>query len=136
MSERPKIKHIAIVNRDPEKLAKFYCDVFDMEIQHRTPSGAVYLTDGYLCVALLKIPNKDVPDGINHFGFVVDDTEETSAKMVAAGAEAPVMKPDDRPYAEFGARDPAGNPFDLSEHGYEMADPGAASTRQKENVDA
>ncbi len=41
-----KIKHIAIVTMDSEKLAKFYCDVFDMKILHASKTGATYITDG------------------------------------------------------------------------------------------
>ena len=33
---RPKIKHLAFVSRYPDKLAKFYEDVFGMDILNRS----------------------------------------------------------------------------------------------------
>ena len=51
-----KIKHIAIVTMDAPKLADFYTKVFDMKILNTSKRGAMYLTDGYINVALL--PNK------------------------------------------------------------------------------
>ena len=63
-----KIKHIAIVTMDSEKLAKFYCDVFDMKILHASKSGATYITDGYINVALLPQSAEGKPNGLNHFG--------------------------------------------------------------------
>ena len=46
---RPKLRHLAIVARDPEKLAEFYSSVFAMELFHRDPDGSCFLSDGYLC---------------------------------------------------------------------------------------
>ena len=33
---RPKIKHLAIISRYPDKLAKFYEDVFEMDVLNRS----------------------------------------------------------------------------------------------------
>ena len=51
----PKIKHIAIVTMDPEKLAQFYCDVFEMKVVERNGRGNVFLTDGYINLAILPV---------------------------------------------------------------------------------
>ena len=32
----PKIRHLAIICMDPEKLAQFYCEVFDMKVVSAT----------------------------------------------------------------------------------------------------
>ena len=39
---RPQIRHIALFADDTEKMAKFYVDVFEMEVIRRspTPGGA------------------------------------------------------------------------------------------------
>ena len=50
----PKIRHLAIICMDPEKLAKFYCDVFEMKVVTRNGRNNVFLTDGYMNVALLR----------------------------------------------------------------------------------
>ena len=112
-----RIKHLAIKTVDPERLAKFYVDVFELEIVQRSDKGAVFLTDGYLSIAILKARG-DVPPGLNHFGFEVDDMAQISERLEAAGMEGPKVRPNDPPYAETRAIDPDGNMFDLSVHGY------------------
>ena len=129
-----KIKHLAIKTTDPERLAKFYVDVFEMEIVQRSDKGAIFLTDGYLSVALLKARG-DVPPGLNHFGFQIDDMAQIAERLEAAGMEAPKVRPNDPPYAETRAIDPDGNMFDLSVHGYdrdERQTDRATRTRQKQ----
>ena len=49
----PKIRHLAVMCMNPEKLAKFYCEVFDMEEVGRGRTGGVFLSDGYMNLALL-----------------------------------------------------------------------------------
>jgi len=44
---RPKIRHLAIICMDPEKLAKLYYDVFEMKVVARNGCNNVFLTDGY-----------------------------------------------------------------------------------------
>jgi len=113
-----KIKHLAIKTVDPERLAKFYVDVFEMETVTRGGKGAVYLTDGYLNLALLKARG-DVPPGLNHFGFAIDDMDEIAERLAKAGMPGPEVRPNNPPYAEERAMDPDGNMFDLSIHGYQ-----------------
>ncbi|HEX9461577.1 MAG TPA: VOC family protein [Alphaproteobacteria bacterium] len=129
---RPKIRHLALFARNPAKLAEFYQQVFDMEIVHRSPSGACFMSDGYLTIALL--PHRltaEAAVGLNHFGFHVDDTETYSRRLVAAGTEEPKRRPSNRPFAEYRGVDPEGNWFDLSEHGYSEAKaPGAPAEEE------
>lgn len=135
-----KIKHLAIVTLDPERLAKFYTEVFDMKVLNRPTTGPeIYLTDGHITLALLKNRAQGKPSGLNHFGFEIDDQEETAARLVAFGMEPPAARPADRPYAETRATDPDGNNFDLSVHGFQQSETKAdrdAKTRQKEKVGA
>ena len=116
---RPKLRHLAIVARDPEKLAEFYASVFAMELFHRDPDGSCFLSDGYLSLALIKHKlDGETPLGMNHFGFQIEDTATTSEALVAAGTPKPAERFTDRPFAEYRAMDPEGNWFDLSEHGF------------------
>ena len=134
-----KIKHIAIVTMDSEKLAKFYCEVFDMKILSSSKSGATYLTDGYINVALLPQKSEGKPNGLNHFGFEIDDQEEIARKMEAFGLAAPGQRPRNRPYAETRGCDPEGNNFDLSVHGFQTIEFTADRENEeesKEKVDA
>ncbi|MEE8334354.1 MAG: VOC family protein [Alphaproteobacteria bacterium] len=127
-----KIKHLAIKTVDPERMAKFYVDVFELEIVARSEKGAVYLTDGYLNLALLKA-RADVPPGLNHFGFEVDDMDVITERLEAAGMAVPEVRPNNPPYAEERAMDPDGNMFDLSVHGYQAQEFQAdRKTKQKQ----
>ena len=122
MSGRPKIKHIAIMTLDPERLAKFYAEVFGMERLKRPPgnvkvSKAVFMTDGYLTLALLENKAEGKAPGLNHFGFVIESQDEMAGKLAGFGLAA-TQRPADRPYAETRATDPDGNNFDMSVKGF------------------
>ena len=92
-----KIKHIALSTQDPEKTARFYCDVFGMKqigrVDHSTVSG-YFLTDGDLNLAILKFKNDAVAgaergkdfSGIHHIGFQVESLEAIADRLAAAGA--------------------------------------------------
>jgi catechol-2,3-dioxygenase len=70
--EMPKIRHLAIICMDPEKLAKFYSEVFEMKIVARNGRNNVFLTDGYMNLALLSQKAEGKQNGLNHFGFHVE----------------------------------------------------------------
>lgn len=115
---RPKIRHIAIMSRDTERLAQFYKSAFQMEEINRSSNPgvrAIYLTDGYLNLALLPCRLEgDSATGLNHFGWQIDDQDEMNRIMADHGMEEPKMRPSNRPYAEFRGCDPDGNLFDLA----------------------
>jgi catechol 2,3-dioxygenase-like lactoylglutathione lyase family enzyme len=117
----PKIRHIAIKTKNPERLAKFYEEVFGMKCIHSEKSGAHYMSDGYLTLAILRNRGDAAPSGINHFGFQVDDMDEIE-KRLAAFDEPLTGRPSTRPYAERRAMDPDGNLFDVSVHGYDKVE--------------
>src|SRR4030095_2348783 len=93
----PKIKHIALTTADPDATAKFYIDVFGMKevgkIDNPNTRG-FYLTDGDLNLAILKFKNDAAAGvergtdwtGIHHCGFQVENIEEITEKLAAAGA--------------------------------------------------
>ena len=116
-----KIRHLAIKADNPEKLAKFYVEVFGLEILlHDDDREVIYLSDGDLCLALLPTRGKVKP-GLAHFGFHIDDFEKISGKLEKAGVGKPQARPNNPPYAETRAVDPEGNTFDLSVHGFTQA---------------
>ena len=116
-----KIRHLAIKTKSPERLAKFYEQVFDMKVVLTEKSGAIYMSDGYLTLAILKNRGDYTPSGINPFGFQVDDMDEIE-KRLAAFDEPLTGRPSTRPYAERRAMDPDGNLFDVSVHGYDKVE--------------
>ena len=93
----PKIKHIALSTQDPDKTAKFYMDVFGLKQVGRIDSPnttGYYLTDGDLNLAILKFKNDAVAgvergkdwSGIHHFGFQVENLDDITERLAAAGS--------------------------------------------------
>jgi catechol 2,3-dioxygenase-like lactoylglutathione lyase family enzyme len=121
----PKLRHLAIVAMDPEEMARFYCEIFDMTIIDRTPTGAVSLSDGSFNLTFLPQRAEGKPCGLNHMGFEIEDSAETAKRLARWQVVGPTKRPDNRIYAETRATDPEGNMFDLSEHGYQRAETGA-----------
>jgi catechol 2,3-dioxygenase-like lactoylglutathione lyase family enzyme len=126
-----KLRHLAIISTDPGKLAKFYADVFDMEIIHRSESGGVFLTDGTINLALLPNKAEGKPSGINHFGFHIEDADEITGRLAEWDIGAPVQRPKNRPYAETRTTDPDGNNIDLSVHGFQDVETKAHRDKKK-----
>ncbi len=123
MTDSPKIRHLAIITLDPERLANFYEKVFGLRRLTRPAerpkqnSKAVFMTDGYLTLALLENKAEGKAPGLNHFGFQIDSQEDITARLAEFDL-APVQRPADRPYAETRATDPDGNNFDLAVKGF------------------
>jgi catechol 2,3-dioxygenase-like lactoylglutathione lyase family enzyme len=117
----PKIRHLAIVCMDPEALAKFYCEVFDMKVVERNGRQNVFVSDGYITVALLSQKAEGKPCGLNHFGFQVENSAAIAERLKRWKVVGPAPRPPDRAYAELRATDPEGNNFDLAEGGFERS---------------
>ena len=109
--EKSRIRHIALNVQNREELAAFYQRVFGLEEKYRGPNGTIYLSDGFVGVALIH--NPALPWGINHFGFEVEDVkaiEEATQTTAATNTFGAV--------AESWIRDPEGNRVDVTEHGW------------------
>ena len=118
----PKIRHLAVICMDPEKLAQFYCDVFEMKVVARSTRGGhgnVFLTDGYMNLALLSQKCEGKANGLNHFGFQVEDSEVIAQRLKNWQVVGPSERPADRTYAEQRATDPEGNMYDIAEGGFD-----------------
>jgi len=115
-----KLRHLAILTRQPEKLADFYKRVFEMKEMHRTKNGSVHLSDGEVNLAILNATNPKEPGhptGLYHFGFHVEDSEKTIRRIREIYPEgAPTER--DATYAEGRGSDPDGNLFDISSIGW------------------
>ena len=93
-----RIKHTALASEDPAKTAACYMDNFGLAEQRREPAdtGAdgVWLSDGYIYFAILKVGNPDVTTTltpgatgtVDHIGFYVDDLEESCEAVENAGS--------------------------------------------------
>jgi len=129
-----RIKHIALRADDPEKTATFYKEVFGLEEVGKARTG-FYLSDGYLNIAILsklETAHGETPrdvegyTGIDHFGILVDDMDETCKKLENAGAEAAIpavntatqTNADGKSYFELKYKGPDGQIFDISAEGW------------------
>jgi catechol 2,3-dioxygenase-like lactoylglutathione lyase family enzyme len=118
--EPSRIKHIAIFSENPARLSKFYVDVFGLSITGES-QGDVWVTDGYVDVALISRKNAKAPrPGINHWGFTVSPDAKPAiyGKLRAMGLPPRDPRADnpsiDRPFVEEAAHDIDGNRYDLT----------------------
>ena len=121
-----RIQHFAIVSENFVREAKFYESVFGMK---RSKPGsaeeekairtnyAVSISDGYVGVTIIGRKPGYIP-GLHHFGVDVDDVDQAIARIKKNYPEVAVLKrPSNRPFATYGAHDPEGNYFDLTQEG-------------------
>ena len=47
-----KLRHLAILTHQPDRLADFYKRVFEMQELYRTKNGSVHLSDGEVNLAI------------------------------------------------------------------------------------
>ena len=121
-----KIQHAAIVSENFVREAKFYEAIFGMK---RSKPGseeeqkairnnyAVSISDGYVGVTVIGRKPGYIP-GLHHFGVDVDDVDQAMSRIQKNYPEVAVLKrPSNRPFATYGAHDPEGNYFDLTQEG-------------------
>ncbi len=119
----PRIRHIAIMTEDVEKLVKFYTTAFGLTMVDGVGT-ATYLSDGHINLAIIpigperKIEGAQLQPGINHFGFEVENIEALRAECKKFNAASGIDKRPPNREAEFRVRDPDGNLIDLSQHGW------------------
>jgi len=75
-----RIRHLAILTQDVDRLVKFYTNSFGLKIVQGVGT-ATYLTDGHINLAIIPIgPEREIEgnqlkEGINHFGFEVESVD-------------------------------------------------------------
>lgn len=113
-----KLRHIAILVADPEASAVFFERAFDMARVGVARCG-IYLSDGTVNVALLKIETEDERPGIAHFGMWVDELAEAEKKVAEAGGTLISGLPEtsDKSY-ESKFQEKNGIVFDLTDNGW------------------
>jgi methylmalonyl-CoA/ethylmalonyl-CoA epimerase len=126
----PRIKHVALAVRDPERSARFYETVFGMRRVGPTTSGVArgyYLSDGHMNLALLNYSTDKVAGplgkdyaGIHHFGCVVGDLDQKAAAVRAAGGRLFHDMPERRDAVNYEMKflDLDGQIFDISHKGW------------------
>jgi catechol 2,3-dioxygenase-like lactoylglutathione lyase family enzyme len=121
-----RIQHAAIVSENFVREAKFYEAVLGMkrsrpgsaeEEEAIRKNYAVSISDGYVGVTVIGRKPGYVP-GLHHFGVDVDDIDEAIRRIKQNYPDVAVLRrPSNRPFATYGAHDPEGNYFDLTQEG-------------------
>ncbi len=65
----PKLRRLTIVSLDPERLARYYEQVFDMRRVPNPKGEAIYLSDGYFTLTIIPNRAEGKPSGLNHIGL-------------------------------------------------------------------
>jgi predicted enzyme related to lactoylglutathione lyase len=112
------IRHIALYTAEPKKLSDFYSGVFQMKEVAYSDRSSIFVSDGYFNVALLYQRAGEEKNGLNHFGFHVQDLEEMRDRAEKGGVRRGAKRPDRIPYAEYRLHDPEGNGIDISVKGW------------------
>jgi lactoylglutathione lyase len=113
-----KLRHIAILVPTPEASAQFFEKAFDFKRVGKARRG-IYLCDGTVNVALLKLENEHEKIGVYHFGIWVEDLQEAEKKATEAGATYVAGRPTSpNSFYEGKYRDPDGIVFDLTHKGW------------------
>jgi catechol 2,3-dioxygenase-like lactoylglutathione lyase family enzyme len=134
-----KLRHIALHTPDPEKTAEFYKRVFDMAEVGRTDSPiahGIYLSDGTINMAVLRFKTPGAADrhdglgsvyGLHHFGFWVENAEETRRRLKESGAEYRQSRPEgtSTTFFEEKYQGPDAVMLDITAHGWVGAEPPA-----------
>ena len=119
------IEHVNLTVSDLDRSIAFYCDLLDLQVRWKGPIDGerlgAHVGDDRSYLALFQAA-ADGPveqdygrPGINHFGFVVDDLEETRRRLGRLGATVhfePVYEPGRRIYF----RDPDGIEVELVQY--------------------
>jgi catechol 2,3-dioxygenase-like lactoylglutathione lyase family enzyme len=120
-----KLRHIALWVRDLEASARFYENVFELKrvgAETIALGSGIYLSDGVVNLALLRMADADEKSyvGTHHFGFVVDNLDETKALIEAHGGKFHMTLGDpSKSNFESKFKDPDGIIFDISKHGWD-----------------
>jgi catechol 2,3-dioxygenase-like lactoylglutathione lyase family enzyme len=118
-----RIRHIAILTENVEKLVAFYTNAFGLKVVQGIGT-ATYLSDGHVNLAIIPIgpertvEGKELTPGLYHFGFEVENVDALREKCTEFGAAMGVDKRPPNREAEYRVHDPDGNPIDLSQHGW------------------
>jgi catechol 2,3-dioxygenase-like lactoylglutathione lyase family enzyme len=111
-----RIRHLAIVSENRERLVKFYTEAFGMKVIDGV-GPAIYLTDGYINLAIIQ-KRPQYKEGLYHFGMEVESIDALRGVCKDLGAASQIEKRPANREAEYRIADPDGNLIDLSQHGW------------------
>jgi catechol 2,3-dioxygenase-like lactoylglutathione lyase family enzyme len=108
-----RVRYIAMVAKEPDRLADWYGTTFQTEVLGHSASGDISVTDGFFHIALLKQRPELGPDGqglgLHHIGIEVDDLGAFERRLKAFDPAARLERePDDLHHGEYRVFDPNG----------------------------
>jgi len=94
------ISYVAMRTLRPDEMARFYCDVFQLEERNAAAGDPNhYLTDGKVTLVIQPYSIRNyagtsiLPPGLDHFGFTVEDVEQVKQDLDDAVGANPIMNP-------------------------------------------
>jgi lactoylglutathione lyase len=117
-----RMRHIALLVNDPEASAQFFENAFGMKRAGNAGRG-LYMSDGVINIALLKVRPEKEKTGLFHCGMWVDDLDQASKDVEKAGGSYLAGRPDGHPntFYEVKYQGPDGIVFDLTHSGWRGA---------------
>ena len=87
------LNHIALKVKDPERTARFYTDLFNMEITRSTPEMIFLKTVGSTDMMTLNRSQAEVTpeQGMVHFGFIVEPDQFDAALTTIQAKATPIV---------------------------------------------
>ncbi len=98
------LNHLALPVKDPEKSARFYADLFNMEITYSSPTVAFVKTIGATDMIALSRSEVEVVSSRDtmHFGFWVDPEQfDAAVRTIEEKAVKKVSEPDRREIGRY-----------------------------------
>jgi catechol 2,3-dioxygenase-like lactoylglutathione lyase family enzyme len=111
--------YLAIVTDQPQVLAGYYAEHFQMWQLGRSAEGDISITDGFLNLSLLKrrpgVEGASGRPGLSHFGIAISDINEVEARLEDYMPAAAILpEPGDLHHGEYRVFGPNGLPISLS----------------------
>jgi catechol 2,3-dioxygenase-like lactoylglutathione lyase family enzyme len=89
---RPKVRHVAVMTKNRERMVEF---------------------DGEVNIALIEVKREDQKEGINHFGFEVDDIDDIKRRLEENGFSSEIDTKSDKD-SDHRIQDPDGHWVDMA----------------------
>ena len=116
----PYLRQLVIAAEDPERLAKFYREVFELETIE-VNQGAVFLSDGIFNLGLLPEPEPK-KRGLRHLGFDTARAESMAKKFAHFGmADSSIREVTSLATIDHEFEDPDGNTVGVSRRAFDVA---------------
>jgi catechol 2,3-dioxygenase-like lactoylglutathione lyase family enzyme len=96
--EQPRwINHICLRSGRPSFIAEFYQKVFDLKpVEGMSGDNSYYLSDGKVRLAIRPwsmVTHRGFYSGLDHFGFKVDNLQQTNKDLEALATSSPASAP-------------------------------------------